>query len=355
MPEKQTEIALPQAATLTETSLEFGRELTYEEWEEAGKQLRRINAATAWWWGDWLIYGEERFPDRYSQALDESDLGYKTLRNAAYISGKIHVSRRRDNLTWSHHAEVGALEPEDQDRLLDEAEKNKWSRAQLRKAIKEYRRSLRVLASPKAEPEGQQYTLIHGDLSEVGDRIEDDSVDAIITDPPYPHEYLPLYEILARFAARALKPGGLCAVMAGQSYIPEILELMRPHLTYHWILDYRLPGATTQIFGRNVLCGWKPILWFQKGEYEGDWIWDLTKSDRPEKEDHEWGQSESGMISLIEKFTGPGDTVLDPFVGGGTTAVAALYLKRRFIGIDVDEFAIETTRARIHAVVENEA
>ena len=50
-------------------------------------------------------------------------------------------------------------------------------------------------------------------------------LDAIITDPPYPREYLDLYDDLARLAKSALKPGGILAVMVGQSYLPEILEL----------------------------------------------------------------------------------------------------------------------------------
>jgi DNA modification methylase len=43
---------------------------------------------------------------------------------------------------------------------------------------------------------------------------------------------------------------------------------------------------------------------------------------------------------------------LDPFVGGGTTAVVALRLERRFVGIDKDVQAIETTRGRIAEVFE---
>lgn len=42
------------------------------------------------------------------------------------------------------------------------------------------------------------------------------------------------------------------------------------------------------------------------------------------------------MLELVELFTDPGDLVLDPFCGSGTTGVACVRLGRRFIGIEKD-------------------
>ena len=42
------------------------------------------------------------------------------------------------------------------------------------------------------------------------------------------------------------------------------------------------------------------------------------------------------MLELVELFTDPGDIVLDPFCGSGTTGVACIRLGRRFIGIEKD-------------------
>ena len=56
------------------------------------------------------------------------------------------------------------------------------------------------------------------------------------------------------------------------------------------------------------------------------------------------------MAEIVKRFTKPGDTVLDPFCGGGTTGVAALKNGRKFIGVDIDEAAIETTKRRIAAL-----
>ena len=192
--------------------------------------------------------------------------------------------------------------------------------------------------------------IIHGDFTEVCQSLEDESVDVIITDPPYPIEFLPLYEKLAQQARRVLKPGGSMLVMCGQSYLPEILQLMTPHLNYYWTLSYQTPGAQSpNVWSKNLNSFWKPVLWFVNGEYTGDWIGDVIKSDvnDNDKNHHYWGQSESGIARLVEKFTQPGEVVLDPFFGGGTTGLVALQLGRQFIGIDNDEAAIKTSRERI--------
>jgi site-specific DNA-methyltransferase (adenine-specific) len=211
-------------------------------------------------------------------------------------------------------------------------------KAAQRKAEDEHR----VLLLP---PREDRCRLIVGDLATV--EIAPGSIDAIITDPPYPKEYLPLYGVLAERAALWLKPGGGLIAMAGQSYLPEILALITPHLQYHWMLGYMAFGPHTQLWQRNIMSGWKPVLWFVKGKYVGAKVFDVVRSDEQDKDHHEWGQSVSGTSVLIERFTRPGDVVLDPFVGGGATAVAALRLNRLFIGIDVDAAAIETTRARV--------
>jgi site-specific DNA-methyltransferase (adenine-specific) len=55
----------------------------------------------------------------------------------------------------------------------------------------------------------------------------------------------------------------------------------------------------------------------------------------------------TAMAPLIQAFSAPGDIVLDPFVGSGTTAVAAKHLSRRFIGIDIEpEYAV-TAQERV--------
>jgi len=50
---------------------------------------------------------------------------------------------------------------------------------------------------------------------------------------------------------------------------------------------------------------------------------------------------------FIKLFTLSGDIVLDPFIGSGTTAVAAIQLNRKYIGIDINKEYIELTKRRI--------
>lgn len=57
------------------------------------------------------------------------------------------------------------------------------------------------------------------------------------------------------------------------------------------------------------------------------------------------------MAEIIEKFTYPGQTVLDPCCRAGTTGIVALRMNRKFIGIDVDEKAIETAADQIEASI----
>jgi hypothetical protein len=179
------------------------------------------------------------------------------------------------------------------------------------------------------------------------------SIDVIVTDPPYPREYLPVYRELAQFAARTLPPGGSLFVMAGQSYLPDILALMTPHLEYHWTLSYLTPGGqAVQLWERKVNTFWKPVLWFVNGKYDGSWHGDVVKSapNDNDKRYHHWGQSLTGMVDLLDKHTPAGCVVCDPFTGGGATGAAALMSGRRFVGADCDADAIATTRKRLEGV-----
>ena len=192
--------------------------------------------------------------------------------------------------------------------------------------------------------------LLHGDFSELGPQLEAESFDLILTDPPYGKDNIHLYELLAKESARLLKPGGSLLAMTGQLCLPETLALMTPYLNYHWTISYDTPGGQSpQIWPRKVNTFWKPILWFVKGQYEGVWHGDKIKSDvnDNDKRFHDWGQSESGIGKLVSEFAFAGAKVLDPFLGGGTTAVVCYRLRMPFTGIDISKEAIETTRNRI--------
>jgi len=205
------------------------------------------------------------------------------------------------------------------------------------------------LRNTQAPQLSERYQLICDDFRNCAFALAG-KVDIIITDPPYPREYLPLYGDLATFAADVLRPGGMLLAMAGQSYLPEVIAQMCIPLTYHWTIAYLTPGGQSpQVWPRKVNTFWKPVLVFVKGQYTGDWFGDVCKSavNDNDKRYHGWGQSESGMGDIIERFTQPGWTVLDPFCGGGTTGMAALALGRRFIGGEIDKSIVEIAAGRL--------
>jgi len=185
-----------------------------------------------------------------------------------------------------------------------------------------------------------------GDFRDVLADVRD--VDAIITDPPYPREYLPLLADLAKWADQALKPDGVLAVMMGQSYLPEVYQLLDGHRPYRWTLAYLTPGGqAVQIWDRKVNTFWKPILVYQNEP--AAWLGDVAKSNTNDndKAHHHWGQSVSGMTDLVQRLVKPGSVVADPFLGAGTTAIAARDHGCHFIGCDIDADHVATTEERL--------
>ncbi len=198
--------------------------------------------------------------------------------------------------------------------------------------------------------------LLCGDIRGGLPEIKDSSVDFIITDPPYKREYISLYSDLSRLANRVLKPNGSLLVMSGQSYLPEVINQLSSCMTYHWALAYLTPGGQSpQLFHKRVNTFWKPVLWFVKGEYNGDYVGDVLKSpaNDNDKRFHEWGQSLGGIKDIVDRFTNPGDVILDPFLGGGTTGAAAVSMGRKFIGADIEQKNVDVSADRIKAVYEN--
>ena len=92
----------------------------------------------------------------------------------------------------------------------------------------------------------------------------------------------------------------------------------------------------------------KPLLFLSNGPYKPDkWFADTVQGSGPEKDCHVWQQGVKEAAQFIEALTEPGELVLDPFLGSGTTAVAAKGLGRRFRGCDVDPEAVAVARGRV--------
>ena len=120
--------------------LQLAQGLSFDAWVGLGRQLSRMTRASAWWLGDWIVYGERAYGRRYKTALELTSLDYQTLRNYAWIARAFPLSRRRDKLSFQHHAEVASLTEAEQDLWLQRAERLEWSRAELRRQLAARRR-----------------------------------------------------------------------------------------------------------------------------------------------------------------------------------------------------------------------
>jgi hypothetical protein len=135
--------------------------------------------------------------------------------------------------------------------------------------------------------------------------------------------------------------------MSGGHDVPEVIQRLGEHLNYQWELNYWTPGGqAVQVWDRKIISSRKSLWWYVKGTYDGKMVGDSCKSTTNEKNDNAWGQSFSGFNDILSRFVVEGQTVCDPFLGGGTTALAAANNKCHFIGFDIDPKCVADSIAR---------
>jgi 16S rRNA G966 N2-methylase RsmD len=195
--------------------------------------------------------------------------------------------------------------------------------------------------------------LFQGDFREVArQKIPDSSVDLIFTDPPYDKESLSIYADLAKMASRVLKDGGSLVTYISQYALPDILDHVLSNsndLHYWWEICIALEGPFARHWQRQVVVKWKCLLWFVKGNKPQlpDYLSDLVFSKKANKILHDWQQGGAEADHAIKLLTVENQIVLDPFLGAGTTAVSAIRLQRRFIGIDINLNALDSVRSNL--------
>lgn len=136
---------------LEKCGLIFPRPVALNAWQRIGEQLLATVDSSTWWLADWLAYGETAFRDRYREIIRTTSLSYQTLRNYTWVARRFELSRRRDKLSFGHHAEVAALRHPEQDYWLRKAEEFGWSRNKLRAEV---RTSLRDREDGEVGPSG---------------------------------------------------------------------------------------------------------------------------------------------------------------------------------------------------------
>jgi hypothetical protein len=139
-----------EPARMTAKGLQLRAGITFDAWAGVGRRIAEISHASAWCLGDWLVYGQDSYGDRYKVALEATALDYQTLRNYAWVARRFTISRRRAALSLQHHAEVAALPDSAQDLWLSRAERFSWSRNELRRRVSSDRQ-----VEHKAQPQSQ--------------------------------------------------------------------------------------------------------------------------------------------------------------------------------------------------------
>jgi hypothetical protein len=131
------------------------RDIGLAEWSAVGRRFGEIGRCSQWWLGDWILYGNQRFGERYTRAVKLTGYDVQSLMNMVYVASRFVISRRRENLSWSHHAALAALDVHEQERWLQRAGAERLSVADLRAELRSRRHALKA---PAADCEDGQST-----------------------------------------------------------------------------------------------------------------------------------------------------------------------------------------------------
>lgn len=240
-------------------------------------------------------------------------------------------------------------------------------------------------------------TLFHGDAFDNWEAIPDNSIDAVITDPPYGttsckwdttidlnrfweqvervkrDEHTPVVvfadqPFTSTLVSSKVKwfrhdfiwdktqvSGGLIARIAPLKTTEDIVVFSEKKANYYWdhiatpLEKVREKDITTQQMRTAVLRPSKE----HKGRYKTThtgFPMEVIKEFRPVRgggyDRHPTQKPVELMEYLVKLYSKEGDTILDPFMGSGSTGVAALNLNRHFVGIEQDEHYFQVASER---------
>jgi len=247
--------------------------------------------------------------------------------------------------------------------------------------------------------------LYHADTTILSELFPQNSIHAIITSPPYNvdlgnnrykkdgyslyhdnkehKEYIRWLSRIFNTLEFKLKPGGRLCINIGDGKngrVPTHSDLIQNiNMLLHSVIiwnksqtvnrtawgsfnspsspSYPTPFEYVLIFSRDSYkLSWKGETDLEKEEFI-KWayaLWEFTPETKMRYFGHPAMFPEELPKRLIKMNTYIGDIVLDPFAGAGTTLVVAEKLKRKWIGVELDEKYCEITKKRIEEVINNE-
>jgi len=133
-------IELEEGGALTPRVLTLPPEVAYGTYESLGAFLGEFKSRVNFYLGDWLIFGEGTFGERWAQAAEATGLAEQTLLRIMAVCRGVPPSRRRDDVSWSVHAAVYTLPAREQRTWLARAAEHRWGYTELRKAMQAARR-----------------------------------------------------------------------------------------------------------------------------------------------------------------------------------------------------------------------
>jgi len=210
-----------------------------------------------------------------------------------------------------------------------------------------------------------KYPIVFGDCLKFMAKMPKNSVDLLITDPPYginfqsghrnkkwrkianDNNLLWLTEFSAK-VRRVLKPGAHAYIFCSHHHGYAFRQIIGAYLPYKNKLIWKKNNTGMGDIEGDYAPQYEEILFFSNGEKKlnGRRDSNILEFVRTQNELHPTQKPVDLIRFLIRKSTDKGDLVFDPFLGSGTTAIAAHQEKREFIGIELDEVHFKTAKKR---------
>lgn len=158
---------------LREDGIVLPAALSFDEWRQALGMAELIERASPWWLCDLMGYGEQAFPDQYTQAMpthedDPTGARQSKLKQAAWMAQKYPRNQRVPGLSYTHHRAAAELEPDERRGLLEYAAREHLSTRELIALVKERQASVEgvVVASETGCAADQVWVPAVADLTD---------------------------------------------------------------------------------------------------------------------------------------------------------------------------------------------